>query len=180
LSAATREGRRGAPSKIVRRARASVLAAIAVLALAIPVARGDEFAAEQPPSVIGRDDLNFADVVAGVPMSIARKDAHRAGTFWIRGNANAVVLLTLALPSFLGGPAGARLPITFGSDDAGFSRQQQPGQAIGFNPALPRIAQLGNNGHGWVFLGGTVRPAMGQRAGSYLGTVVLTVAFVGQ
>jgi len=158
----------------------SVLAAIAVLALAIPLARGDEFAPDRPPSVTGRDDLNFADVVAGVPTAITRKDAHRAGAFWIRGTANAEVLLTLALPPFLGGPAGAKLPITFGSDDAGFNWQQQPGQATGFNPAVPRIARLGTNGHGWVFLGGTVRPDMGQRAGSYLGTVVLTVAYVAQ
>jgi hypothetical protein len=154
--------------------------AIAVLSLALPVARGDDFAPERPPTVTGRDDLNFADVVAGTPTSITRKDQHRAGAFWIRGNSNAVVLLTLALPPFLSGPAGARLPITFGSDDAGFYWQPQPDRATGFNPALPRIERLGNNGHGYVFLGGTVRPNMGQRAGSYVGTVVLTVAFVAQ
>ena len=158
-----------------------MLAAIGVLALALPVARGDDFSPDRAaPTVTGRDDLNFADVVAGVPASITRKDSHRAGTFWIRGSSNAEVLLTLTLPSFLGGPAGAQLPITFGSDDAGFNWQQQPGQATGFNPAVPRIARLGNNGHGWVFLGGTVRPNMGQRAGSYLGTVVLTVAYTAQ
>jgi hypothetical protein len=157
----------------------SALGVIALIAL-VPPRVGSQELAPAPPNVTGRTDLDFADVVAGVPTSITRKDGHRCGSFWIRGNGNAEVLLTLTLPPSLTGPAGAAMPITFGSDDAGFYWQQRPDLATGFNPQGPQIARLGTNGHGWVFLGGTVRPTSGQRAGAYLGTVVLTVAYIAQ
>ena len=85
------------------------------------------------------------------------------------------------LRRLLSGPAGAQLPITFGPDDAGYSAQQQrPDQATGFNPMVPKIVRLGRNGHGWVFLGGTIRPTLGQRAGAYQGKVVLIAAYINQ
>jgi hypothetical protein len=156
-------------------------AAAVAIALGAAGARGEELSApDRPPNVTGRGDLNFEDVVAGVPAAITRKDRHRAGAWWIRGTSNAEVLLTLTLPPSLSGPAGAQLPITFGSDDAGFHWQQRPDLAVGFNPYAPRIQRLGTNGHGWVFLGGKVQPALGQRAGAYLGNVVLTVAYTAQ
>jgi hypothetical protein len=159
---------------------AATAAAIALALFAVGARTEELSAPDRPPTVTGRGDLDFEDVVAGVPAAITRKDRHRAGAWWIRGTANVDVLLSLALPPSLSGPAGAQLPIAFGSDDAGFSWQQRPDLATGFNPHVPRVERLGSNGHGWVFLGGTVQPGLGQRAGAYLGTVVLTVAYVAQ
>lgn len=180
MSAAGEQRRRASGPTTVNWARASALGVMALFAL-FPPRAGSQELAPGPPNVSGRGDLDFADVVAGVPTAITRKDNHRCGSWWIRGNANAEVLLTFTLPPSLSGPAGAAMPITFGSDDAGFFWQQKPDMATGFNPQVPRIERLGsNNGHGWVFLGGTVRPSPGQRAGAYLGTIVLTVAYITQ
>jgi hypothetical protein len=50
---------------------------------------------------------------------------------------------------------------------------------VAFDPRLPFIGTLPDNGRASVFLGGTANPAPAQRAGSYSGTVTLTVAYVG-
>jgi hypothetical protein len=73
------------------------------------------------------------------------------------------------------GPAGAQLPLSFGSSDAGYSQSQAIGSQIGFDPKQPFTATLSNNGRGSVFVGGTANPTANQRAGAYTATLTLTV-----
>ena len=166
-------------SSAVQGRRSRLLALATALGLSGLLAAGAE-PQGRPPVIAGRGDLAFNDVVAGIPASVPRQDRHHAGTWSIRGTANEEVLLTLTLPAALDGPVGARLPIVFGANDAGYAHQQQPENATGFDPRAPHLNQLSGSGHGWVFLGGTVQPANGQRAGAYRGTVVLTVSYVAQ
>jgi hypothetical protein len=73
------------------------------------------------------------------------------------------------------GPAGAQLPLSFSSSDAGYSQSQAIGSQVGFDPKQPFTATLSNNGRGSVFIGGTANPTTGQRAGVYTATITLTV-----
>lgn len=121
--------------------------------------------------------LDFEDVVAGIPVSVSRLDGRRAGQWKLFGRAGQEVLLTLSLPGALVGPGGALLPIGFSRDDGGFTTGQRPDQAVGFDPQVPYLTRLSRSGHAYVYLGGTVRPPLAQRAGAYQGTVTLTVAY---
>jgi hypothetical protein len=165
-------------SPTVRGRKSCLLALVTALGLSGLLTAGAEPPPGRPPVIAGRGDLAFNDVVAGIPASVPRQDRQHAGTWSIRGAANEAVLLTLSLPPALDGPSGARLPLVFGPDDAGYAHQQHAEKADGFDPRGPHLDQLSGSGHGWVFLGGTVRPAIGQRAGAYRGTVVLTVSYV--
>jgi hypothetical protein len=73
------------------------------------------------------------------------------------------------------GPAGALMPLTFGSSDAGYSQSQAIGSQVGFDPKQPFTAVLPNNGRASVFVGGTANPATNQRAGAYTATLILNV-----
>jgi hypothetical protein len=142
-----------------------------------PVPEASGSAAPAPRSPQGRQPLDFEDVVAGTEVSVSRLDGRRAGQFKLFGRADEEVLLTFTLPDGLAGPGGALLPIGFGRDDGGFTTGQHPDQAVGFDPQVPYLTRLSRNGHAYVYLGGTVRPPLAQRAGAYQGTVTLTVAY---
>jgi len=74
------------------------------------------------------------------------------------------------------GPAGATLPLVFGGNDGGFSASQSIASQVGFDPRTPYLATFASN-RASVFLGGTANPSVSQRAGTYTGTVTLTVVF---
>jgi len=159
--------------------------ALILVAMALPMASGHAepeggtsgSAAPEPRPPQGRQPLDFEDVVAGAAVSVDRLDVRRAGQFKLFGRADQEVLLTFSLPSGLAGPGGALLPIGFAEDDGGFTTGHRPDQAVGFDPEVPYLTRLSRSGHAYVFLGGTVRAPLGQRAGAYQGTVTLTVAY---
>ena len=84
--------------------------------------------------------------------------------------------MTFTLPAVLTGPGGATLPLTFGGSDAGYSQSQNIGSQIGFDPKQPFLITFSGQGRGSVFLGGTARPGLTQRAGSYTAIITLNVA----
>ena len=129
----------------------------------------------RPLTVTGARNLTFGAVLPGVPRVITRTDPANSGQFDIRGPNRNQVLLAFVLPIRMTGPAGALLPLTFGSADAGYSQSQAIGSQIGFDPKQPFTATLSNNGRGSVFMGATANPATNQRAGAYTATIVLTV-----
>jgi len=128
----------------------------------------------RPLRVGGERALTFGIVFPGVPRHIVRTDPVGSGEFSIRGEKFLQVLMQFTLPTFLTGPGGARMPLSFGAGDAGYSTTTIGAQA-GFNPIAGGTGQLSRNGRGSVFLGGTAQPAAGQAAGAYTGVVVLTV-----
>lgn len=135
---------------------------------------------DRPPLAVSeRQPLDFEDVVAGIESKVSRLDPRRSGAVQIRGARDTEVQVAFALPRALAGPGGELLPIAFGPDAAGFGALPRPDQARGFDPEAPHLDRLGGNGRAFVFLGGTVSPALGQRAGLYWTTVTVTVAYVG-
>jgi len=126
-------------------------------------------------TVQGVRSLTFGTLLAGVNKSVLRTDAINGGQLDVSGPSRASVLLTFTLPVTMAGPAGATLPISFGSNDGGWSPPQQIGTQTGFDPRVPFNAPLDQNGKVSVYLGGTAKPTANQKAGSYTGTITLTV-----
>ena len=146
-----------------------------VLCLATLAAVASPAAAQRPLTVQGIQSLTFGSLLAGVNKSVLRTDAVNSGHLDISGPKNVNVLLTFTLPATMAGPAGATLPLSFGSNDGGWSPPQQIGTQTGFDPRVPYTAPLDQNGKVSVFLGGTAKPTANQKAGSYTGTITLTV-----
>lgn len=134
---------------------------------------------QAPLSAQPRRDLDFGDVIAGIPTSVSRLDTQRSGMYELRGQRNAEVSLTFTLPAALTGVAGAILPIEFGPDDAGFGQFPAQGTSTGFDPRVSFTGTLSAAGRAYVWLGGTVRPAPSQASGPYQSPVTLTVAYTG-
>jgi hypothetical protein len=128
----------------------------------------------KPLTVTGVRGITFGAVFPGVPRPITRTDPANSGQFDIKGP-KGDVLLSFVLPTTMAGPAGAQMPIAFGSSDAGFSQSQSIGSQIGFDPRQPFTATLSNNGRGSVFIGAIANPTTSQRAGPYTATITLTV-----
>ena len=88
--------------------------------------------------------------------------------------ASAPVNLTFtALPTDLNN-AGNLLPVSFTS---GYNTLNAPGGATPFAPGSGASTSLSGTGALFVFLGGTVTPAVNQVAGTYNGTVTLQVTY---
>jgi hypothetical protein len=145
--------------------------AVAVLGLAT-----SPLAGQRPIAVTGVQTLNFGTLLPGVPATVVRTDPVNGGQFTITGPHLTQVQLTVTLPSVLAGPVGATIPLVFGGGDAGYSRTQNIGSQVGFDPTQPFVVTLSQRGRGSVYLGGIARPAPTQRAGTYAGTITLTVA----
>jgi hypothetical protein len=130
----------------------------------------------RPLTVTAVRNLAFGAVLPGVPQLVSRTDPANGGQFDIRGPNGSQALLTFILPLTMTGPAGAQMPLAFGSSDAGYSQSQAIGSQVGFDPKQPFTATLSVAGRGSVFLGATAMPIASQRAGPYTATITLTVA----
>jgi len=129
----------------------------------------------RPLRVDGMRGLTFGTVFPGVQVPVPASDAVRSAQFDITGNKDTSIQITLLLPGQLTG-AGASVPLTFGATAAGYSQTGSTAALTLFDPRVPFTTVLSNNGRGTIFLGGTLVPPASQRAGSYVGTITITVA----
>jgi hypothetical protein len=126
-------------------------------------------------SIVAIRDLAFGAVIVGVPTSVGPSHPTRSGRFRITAPVNAKVQIRFTLPDHLAGPAGAELPITFGSSDA-IGLGNAPGSTPStFNPKSTRNPQFQGSTAYDVFIGGTVTPAGNQQPGNYAATITLTI-----
>lgn len=138
-------------------------------------------------SVTASSPLALGDIMQGVPSSVANNNAS-AAIFEITGQGGSGVDLYLQLPEYLALSDGSdRMTITFSSTDAsvdttGAGDPTTMNASNGWqntNPYnLPAAAVIGAAGTD-VYLGGKVIPSPNQKAGSYSGDIVLTVAYNG-
>ena len=132
----------------------------------------------QALAVVGQLALRFDNVYPGVPKTVA-PDNNRAGRWRIRGQRNAPITMTFTLPTNLvRNGTGELMPV--GAWAAAWDVNNTPAGSTAFTPsAAPTPAQLSNTAQAqvFVFIGATVTPAPGQRAGAYLATATLTVAY---
>jgi hypothetical protein len=125
-------------------------------------------------TVVGLQNLNFGNVIPGVPTTVTPTDAVRAGQFRISGVFIRNVTIGFTLPAVMNGPLGATMPISFGNTDGGFSTVFQANTP--FNPNTPYNETVIFNAT--IVLGGRVNPAPTQRGGSYSANIVMTVIFL--
>ena len=128
---------------------------------------------QQPVNVVGAVNLTFGNVFPGVNKSVLLTDAG-AGRFDVTGQASTPVNLAFtALPTNLAN-GGNNLPVSFTS---GYNTTNSAAGATSFAPGGGASTSLSGTGSLYVFLGGSVTPAVNQAAGTYTGTVTLQVTY---
>ena len=153
----------------------TTLPLVAALLVWAPAAEGQG----RPLTAAGRRQLDFGNLFPGVPATVPRTDAVRAGQFDLRGRQRAEVRINFTLPGSLTAPGGRTLRLTFAAGDGGYSVNNTIGAATAFDPRVPLVTRLGNGGRLFVWLGGTALPTPTQAAGTYTGTLTLTAAYTG-
>jgi hypothetical protein len=133
----------------------------------------------RPLNALSRQTLDFGTLFTGTAAKVSRFDALRAGQFELRGAKGSEVRVDLGLPAALNGPSGAKVPLAFGAEDGGYTRDGTIATAAPFDPRRALVTTLSANGRLYIFLGGTATPATRQPAGVYAGTVTLTIAYTG-
>lgn len=152
---------------------------VCTLLLQAPATAQGQANGGRPLNALSRQTLNFGTLFTGTPTKVSRLDALRAGQFELRGAKGSEVRIDLGLPAALSGPAGAKVPLTFGPGDGGYTRDGTIATAAPFDPRHALISTLSDNGRLYIFLGGSATPAARQPAGAYAGTVTLTIAYTG-
>ncbi|HET7584668.1 MAG TPA: DUF4402 domain-containing protein [Gemmatimonadaceae bacterium] len=129
--------------------------------------------------VRGLSDLDFGTVVAGTNKTVniqAPPADATPGQFSIDGEKNATVLLAFNFPAVLLSASGKTLAI--GSWTGCQSTSNSVASCTPFVFGTP-LNLRPNNGKLWVWLGATVSAPITQAAGSYSGTVQMTVLYTG-
>lgn len=127
-------------------------------------------------------DLNFGTVIKGVPTTVPPIGA-TAGEWEVSGSANAFVIISFTLPTELTNIQalpGSTMPITFNATSAIWRRAtNDPVGGNIFNPATGAVGRLGPppNPNMYIWLGGTVNPAVTAKPGIYQGTVVVSLVY---
>ncbi len=148
--------------------RLSALAgACALLATASPAAA--------QITVSGVRNLAFGAVVSGIATQVLPSDPVKSGKFQVQSSNGTRVRLQFTLPNQLNGPAGATMPISFGTTDATTTGNAGNNNPVTFNPNNSASVQVVPSTPIVVFLGGTVSPVANQAVGAYANTITLTV-----
>lgn len=129
---------------------------------------------QQPITVTKTHDLVFGTVFPGLNKVIAVTDA-AAGSFSIAGQASSNINMTFTLPATISS-AGHTMPIA--SWTARSNSTSSSASGTDFTPsASATSATLSGAGALYVFVGATAQPAASQTAGTYTGTLTLTVVY---
>ncbi len=127
--------------------------------------------------------LDFGAVRTDMATTLQPTDAG-AGEWRVVGNANALIAIDLTLPAELANvhvPSVSPLPIAFTSK-AGRWRQavDDAAGAAAFDPKVGATARFGPgpNPALYIWIGGTLPPAVAGVRGAFQGTVTLTVSYL--
>lgn len=127
-----------------------------------------------PITVTGARNLDFGTVFPGVAKSIPVANAN-SGRFDLTGQNSGNVNVTFTLPTNLTSGANT-LPI--GTWTGCHNATNATAGCTAFTPSASASAMaFSGTGSLFVWVGGTVTPAAAQAAGSYTGTVALTVSY---
>jgi len=125
-------------------------------------------------TVTAGSNLQFGNVTPGVNKTVAVADAG-AGRFDVVKAATEGITLAFTLPTDLT-DGGNNLPI--GSWTGGWNTTQTPAGATSFTPSAIGTNTTATAGTDiFVYVGATVSPPAAQPAGSYAGTVTMSVVY---
>ena len=129
---------------------------------------------QQPITVTKTNDLAFGTVFPGLNKTIAVTDAG-AAAFTIAGQASANVNLTFTIPATISS-GGNTMPIA--SWSARHNTANSAAAGTTFTPSASATSTaLNGSGALYVFVGATAQPAVAQAAGTYTGTLTMTVVY---
>ena len=137
-------------------------------------------------AVTSVQDLNFGNVLQGVPAVADIDIIAEAADFQVAGAAGSEVALYLQLPEFLWNSTNTdRMQIAFGATDcevdpllAGDAANKSATETVE-DPYNISAVTLGVDNGAHVYLAGTIFPAVDQAVGAYSGDIVLTAAYTG-
>ncbi len=127
-------------------------------------------------------DLNFGTVIQGVATTVL-PTAATAGAWQVTGSSNAFVIISFTLPAQLTNIQalpGSTMPIIFSGVSAIWRRAtNNPVGGTIFNPAAGVVGRFGPSANPtmYVWLGGTVNPAITAKPGIYQGTVIVSLLY---
>jgi hypothetical protein len=141
-------------------------------------------------AVTSTHDLDFGNVLQGVPKTASKILVADAGVFQVSGAGTQEISMHMQLPDFLWcstGDSEDRLTVAFSTTDAdidttaaGTPAVHGAGAIVDQDPHnLSDTVMGGTDDILQIFLGGTVYPSVDQRAGSYTADIILTVAYTG-
>lgn len=127
------------------------------------------------------DGLVFGDVFPGIPKTVSKYTAGAAAEYLVTGPAGAEITIDFTLPTYMNF-GGNNMQLVFNETDCAMDSSLSPDQT---NPGYDDIDpwhtityRLGSGGLR-VWLGGMVIPKLNQQAGSYTGTIVITIDTTG-
>lgn len=129
---------------------------------------------QQPLAVTKTNDLAFGAVFPGLSKTVAVGDAS-AAAFSVAGQAGANVNLTFSAPTSIAS-GGSSLAIS--SWTGRWNTTSSASAGTDFTPSgSATSATLSGSGAIYVYVGATAAPTISQAAGSYSGTLTLTVVY---
>jgi hypothetical protein len=129
---------------------------------------------QQPITVSKNSDLSFGSVFPGVDKSIA-VTAGGAAKFTIAGQASTPVNLTFTIPATI---ASSGNTLTLASWTGHHATTDVTSGGTTFTPsASATSATLSGSGALYVYVGATAQPTSTQAAGSYSGSMTMTVVY---
>jgi hypothetical protein len=127
-------------------------------------------------------NLNFGTVIKGVPATVL-PTAAAAGEWQITGSGNAFVAIGFTLPATLTNIQalpGSTMPVSFSAVSAIWRRAtNNPAGGTVFDPAIGAVGRLGPpaNPTMYIWIGGTVNPALTAKPGIYRGNVIVSLIY---
>jgi hypothetical protein len=129
---------------------------------------------QQPLTVSKSNDLAFGSVFPGLNKTVGVTDAG-AAAFSVSGQAGGSVNLTFSAPTTIAS-GGNTMPVA--SWTGRWNTTNSAAAGTDFTPsASATSATLSGSGAIYVFVGATAQPAAAQTAGTYSGTLTLTVVY---
>ena len=170
-------------------------ALVCFAAVAIPATARAQLPATGSVSVLGdvtadgltissTTPLNFGILIPGTPTTLNARTSANAGKFDIRGAQRAEFTLTLTLPSELRvGIGPLTMPVTFDGTSGCHAPRDNQNSCSTYDPSTVLTARIRNrtapDNTFFVWLGGTVTPAVGQSPGVYTAVISALVQYTG-
>ncbi|MEE8575955.1 MAG: hypothetical protein V3T31_01750 [candidate division Zixibacteria bacterium] len=132
-------------------------------------------------TVVVNNDLLFGNVFPSVPKRVLKTTGSSAAEFFITGTASAEVTIDFTLPTYMSS-SGFNMQLIFYNSDAALDSSATPNQSSppvdNLDPWSTITYRIGSSGL-TIWLGGKAIPKLIQPQGSYLGDIVITVAYTG-
>lgn len=151
------------------------LLTVVAAALALAASVGE---AQRPLRITTKKNLTFGVLFPGARLDVPPTDVVRAGVLDVTGPNGNQIEVRFILPTFMSGPAGSTLPLSYTPTSAGFSTGSITTQ-VRFDPTVPYRPRLSGAGRGTFYLGAVANPGASQRSGSYSSTIIVTVLLTG-